>query len=220
MKRIALALAALAVVLFVVAPAGATQYQVGMTGLGSFMKSPVVYSFNFMFGMTGSWSFTIDDSLWPDPSDPDARFDYIWNTFFAPNYDATPGAQAWRGYFDGQTLPTVPHYTMNVSSPIAGSFGGDITLVIMVRDWYSDGILSETEKYQDQNLNATIILSPSQGTGGFVNMCGNGSMSGGDFNFIYPPTDDSLTMFGQISIVACPSPVEDASWGVIKAFYR
>lgn len=220
MKKLALVMTVLAIMLFVVAPAGATSYSVGMSGLGSFMKSPVVYNFNFMFGLTGTWSFTIDDSLWPDPSDPDARFDYIWNTFFAGNYDATPGAQAWRGYFDGQTLPSTPQFTMNVTSPISGTFGGDITFVVQVRDGYSDGILDETEKFHDHNINATIILNPTLGTGDLENMCGHGSMSGGDFNFVYPPTDDSLTMFGQIQINPCPSPVEDSSWGTIKALYQ
>jgi hypothetical protein len=232
MKRLALAVTALAIVLFVVAPAGATQFQPGSSGLGSFMKSPVTYEFSFLFGMTGTWSFTIDDSLWPDPSDPDARFDYIWDTFFAGNYDATPGAEAWRGYFDGLTLPSTPTFEMDVLSTIppnmVGTLGGNITITIQVRDFVADGVLSEAEKYNNLGFNCTLIISPSLGTGDFVNMCGTGSMAafaltGGDekrFNFVYPPDDDALELLGQMIIEPCPSPVEDSSWGTIKALYR
>jgi hypothetical protein len=233
MKKLALALTVLAVVLFVVAPAGATQYQPGSSGLGSFMKSPVVYEFNFLFGMTGTWSFTIDDSLWPDPSDPQARFDYIWNTFFAGNYDgSTPGAEAWRGYFDGSTLPTVPTFEMDVSGTIppnlVGTLGGNVTIVVQVRDFVADGVLSQAEKDNNHGFNATFQISPSLGTGDFVNMCGTGSMAasaitGGDekrFNFVDPPADDALELIGIMDIEPCPSPTDDSSWSTIKALYR
>lgn len=220
MKKLTFAFVVLAFALLVVQTAAADDsYMVGMQGLGSLMESPIVYSGNFMFGLVGSWEITVDDALWPDPSDSTARFDYIWDTFFADNYLTTPGAQSWTGYFNGATLMATPHFRFDSVSPV-GVLEGDITFSILVRDWYSDGILSQSEKHDNLNMSATVNMNPALGQGYFVDTCGHGSVSSGNFNFHNPPMKDNLQIVGQLQTYTCPSPVEDSTWGAMKALYR
>jgi hypothetical protein len=220
MKKLTFAVVLLAFALLVVQTAEADDsYMVGMQGLGSLMKSPVRYSGNFMFGLVGSWEITIDDSMWPAPADSTARFDYIWNTYFADHYIDTTGAESWIGYFNGATLMATPHFRFNSVSP-SGVLEGDITFNILVRDWYADEILSQQEKHDNLNLSATLSVVPSLGQGYFANTCGHGSVSSGNFNFLNPPADDSLQIVGQLQTYTCPSPVEDSTWGAMKALYR
>jgi len=219
MRKIVFVAVVLSLVLFTVAPAAADSYTFGASGLGSLMKSPVAYSGTFLFGVSGTWEFQIDDSLWPDPADSTARFDYIWDTFFVDNYDNTGGAQSWFGYFNSSTLPTAPTFSFDLTSP-AGCVSGDISFVIMMRDWYADEILDQSEKHRNNQIAGTFILNPDQGTGFFTDHCGDGSMSAGNFNFVNPPLDDSVMFMGQFSSEFCGSPVEDSSWGMIKALYK
>jgi len=220
MKRLTFAVVVLAFALLVVQTAAADDdYMIGMQGVGSLMKSPVVYSGNFMWGLVGSWEITLDDSMWPDPADSTARFDYIWDEFFADNYESTVGAEAWYGYFDGATLLATPHFRFDSVSPV-GVIEGDITFSILVRDWYADGILSQQEKHHNLNLAATINVNPTLGQGYFENTCGHGSISSGNFNFLNPPLDDSLQIVGQLQTYTCPSPVEETTWGAVKALFQ
>ena len=220
MRKLTFAAALLAFALLVVQPAAAdTTYSLGMNGLGSLMKSPVVYSGTFLYGFapTDTWEITVDDSTWPDPADSTARFNYIWDNFFADNYQDITGGENWKGYFNSSTLPSTPQFEFNTAS---GVIAGDITFTILIRDWYADGILSQDEKHDSSNLSATLNINPGLGTGSFVNVCGHGSVSTGAFNFVNPPTDDSVQIFGQLQTYTCPSPVEDISWGAIKALYE
>lgn len=220
MKKLALAAAVLALVLVATAPAIASNYMMGYMGTGSLMKSPVVYSGSFTFGLTGTWSFTLDDSLWPDPADSTARFNYIWDNFFAPNYDPTVGGEAWSAYFDGTTLPSTPTFAFDLTSADSGHVEGSIAIVLVLRDWYADGILSQDEKHGNGSLNATFSLNPQLGTDDFLELCGHGSLGANNFRFVNPPGDNSLSGMGQFSTYECQSPVEDSTWGVIKALYR
>jgi len=219
MRKLMFAAIVPALVLLIAMPAAADSYMYGTQGMGSMMKSPVVYSGTFLFGVTGTWEVNIDDSLWPVEADSTARFDYLWTNFFVDNYDATTGAEAWYGYFDGVTQPTSPSFYFDLVSPL-GTITGDASVVIMIRDWYADGILSQSEKHRSNQMTVTYILDPDASTGAFADFCGNGSMSGGNFNFINPPGDDSINLMGQFSATFCGSPVEQSSWGVIKALYN
>ncbi|MFH1866230.1 MAG: hypothetical protein ABIK85_10130 [Candidatus Eisenbacteria bacterium] len=220
MKRLTCAVVVLAFALLVVQTAAADDsYMVGMQGLGSFMESPIVYSGNFMFGLVGSWEITVDDSMWPDPADSTARFDYIWDTFFAGHYLDVTGAESWTGYFNGATLMATPHFRFDLVSP-AGVLEGDITFSILVRDWYADEILSQQEKHDNLNMSSTVSVNPALGQGYFANTCGHGSVSSGNFNFHNPPMKDDLQIVGQLQTYTCPSPVEDSTWGAMKALYR
>jgi hypothetical protein len=221
MRKLIIAAAVLAFALLVVQPAAADDsFMIGMQGLGSFMESPVVYSGNFMFGLMGTWEITIDDSTWPSEADSTARFDYIWNTFFADNYLDTSGAESWTGYFNGQTLMAPPHFRFDTVGAQAGAIEGDATIQILVRDWYADGILSQDEKHDNLNMSANLNVHPDLGEGYFASTCGHGSVSSGNFNFHNPPMDDNLQIVGQLQTYTCPSPVESDTWGVIKAMYR
>jgi hypothetical protein len=221
MRKLIIAAAVLAFALLVVQPAVADDsFMIGMQGLGSFMESPVVYGGNFMFGLMGTWEITIDDSTWPSDADSTARFDYIWSTYFASNYNNAPGAEAWTGYFNSATLMSAPHFRFDTVGAQTGAIEGDATIQILVRDWYADGILSQDEKHHALNMSATLSVDPSLGEGYFASTCGHGSVSSGNFNFHNPPMDDSLQIVGQLQTYTCPSPVEDETWGVIKAMYR
>ena len=220
MNRLTFAVVLLAFALLVVQTAAADDsYMVGMQGLGSLMESPIVYSGNFMFGLFGVWEITVDDTMWPDPADSTARFDYIWENYFADNYLDTYGAEAWTGSFNSATLMSTPHFRFDTSSPV-GVIEGDMTFSILVRDWYADGILSQQEKHDNLNMSATLNLNPTLGQGYFANTCGHGSISSGNFNFHNPPLKDSLQIVGQLQTYTCPSPVEDSTWGAMKALYR
>lgn len=219
MRKLMFAAIVPALVLLIAMPAAADSYMYGTQGMGSLMKSPVVYSGTFLFGVTGTYEFSLDDSLWPAEADSTARFDYIWTNYFADNYDGTIGAQAWFGYFDGVTMPSSPTFLFDLVAPL-GTITGDASVVIMIRDWYADGILSQDEKHRSNQMTVTYILDPNASTGAFADYCGNGSMSGGNFNFINPPGDDSINLMGQFSATFCGSPVEQSSWGVIKALYN
>jgi len=217
MKRLTLAAALLALLVLATIPAHADDsWFVGLNGSGSLLNNAPDYTGTFMFGMTGTWTIQIDDSLWPAPGP--ARFDYIWENFFADHYDDTAGARAWYGTFDGQTLPSTPQFTFSTTSP-GGLLAGDITFRIMVRDSDNDGVLDDSEKYANQNLNATLSVNPDYGTGYFMISCGHGSIASGNFNFVDPPDADLLQITGQLQTYPCPSPVEEKSWGTIKAMY-
>ena len=217
MKRLMFTAVLLAFALLVVQTA--TAQMIGMQGVGSLMKSPVVYSGTFMFGLAGSWEITLDDSTWPDAADSTARFDYIWNTFFADNYLDQLNAESWTGYFDSATLIAAPHFRFDTSAPL-GVIEGDIRFSILVFDWYADGILSQQEKHHDLNLSATLNVNSTLGHGAFENMCGHGSISTGVFNFVNPPLDDSVQIVGQFQTYICPSPVEEMTWGAVKALFE
>jgi hypothetical protein len=220
MKGLTFAAVVLAFALLVVQTAAADDsYMVGMQGLGSLMESPVIYSGNFMFGLLGQWEITIDDTMWPDQADSTARFNYIWETFFADNYLDTWGAESWTGYFNGATLLAPPRFHFNTTSPV-GAIDGEITITILVRDWYADEVLSQQEKHGNLNMSATLNLNPSLGEGYFANTCGHGSVSSGNFNFHNPPLKDNLQIVGQLQTYTCPSPVEDTTWGAMKALFR
>jgi hypothetical protein len=217
MRRLAFAAVVLVAVLFIAQSAAATSFM--LNGSGSLMKNGATYSGTFLSGMTGTWTIDLDDSLWPADSDSTARFNYIWQTFFAGHYDGTVGAQGWWGFFNGATLPTTPQFAFNTTSP-GGIIAGDITITILIRDGYSDGILSQSEKHRNSQLSGTLNVNPALGTGTFVNLCGDGSLSSGNFNFHNLPKLDTIQLVGQITTYVCPSPVENTTWGTVKALYR
>jgi hypothetical protein len=221
MRRLITAAAVLAFALLVVQPAAADEsFMVGLNGLGSLMKSPVVYSGSFMFGLMGTWEITIDDSMWPSDADSTARFNYIWDNYFADNYLDVWGAESWTGYFNSATLVSPPHFRFDTTGVQAGRLEGSATIQILVRDWYADGILSQNEKHHNLTMSANLSVNPDFGTGYFIDTCGHGSISSGNFNFHNPPMDDVLQITGQIQTYACPNPVENSTWGVIKALYK
>ena len=98
---------------------------------------------------------------------------------------------------------------------------GDISIVIMVRDGDGDGVLDDAEKYDDQQYVATLNVNPTLATGAFIDMCGDGALSTGVFNFVDPPGVDTAEFPGFVDIEDCPpQPVEQSTWSNLKALYR
>jgi hypothetical protein len=71
-------------------------------------------------------------------------------------------------------------------------------------------------------MNFTFSVETPLCTGSFEDYCGFGSSSNGSFNFVNPPTPDELgfPFFGYLNVSHCGAPVEETSWGNIKALFR
>jgi hypothetical protein len=196
-------------------------YNIQLSGSGGFMLNGADYAGSIDSGMAGTWTLDVDDSLWPDDSDSTARFDYIWNTFFAGNYNDVTGAEHWKGYFNAATLPSSPMTILDTTTP-GGVLGMNTSFTVQVRDYYADGLLSQYEKHHACQMVFTYSVEMPLGTGTFEDSCGDGSSSNGSFNFVNPPTEDQLgfPFFGQLNIWFCGAPTESGTWGNIKALYR
>jgi hypothetical protein len=215
------AIALLVTLLLVSAHAHADVYNIQLSGTGGFMLNGADYSGNIDAGMAGTWTLEIDDSLWPDQSDSTARFQYIWDTFFAANYNNTVGGEHWLGHFNSSTLPSTPLMTLQTTSP-GGDLAMNTSFTVLVRDYYADGLLSQYEKHHDCQMNFTFSVETPLCTGSFEDHCGTGSSSNGSFNFVNPPEEDALEFpfFGYLDVWFCGAPVEESTWGNIKALYR
>jgi len=216
-KRNGLAVIVSAALLVVISGVSAGSYFFGYEGTGSLLTSPAQYSGSFTFSISGTWTITIDDSAWPPASDPQARWDYIWDNYFV--YSGAPGAEGWTATFDGSTLPSTPTFLFNMTAPDVGTIGGNITFDLFVRDDSpTDGIPQEVERDRIQ-MDALLVVDPQYGTGDFEQICGSGSM-GGTINHNFPPAYDVISGMGQLSTTPCPSALEQSTWGGIKALYN
>lgn len=217
MKMATIAVGAL-VVLLTSSMAGAESYI--LMGSGSWLLDDPTYSGTIVGGFVGTFTIEIDDSAWPGQNDVDpTRFEYIWQNYFAGNYNPEPGAEAWYGVFDGLTMPSVPQFVFDTSSP-GGILAGDISIVIQVRDVDGDGVLDDTEKYANQQFTGTLNVNDDLATGAFVDMCGYGACGSGVFNFVDPPGVDTAEFPGDVTLHPCSAPVEQSTWSVIKRLYR
>jgi hypothetical protein len=183
---------------------------------GTLLNSPAQYSGIFVSGGDGTLQFTVNDTGWP--TEPNARFDHIWATYFAPNYYSTAGAEKWVGQFTGR-------FSMNVSNAIPGYNGtceGSITPKFTVRDLDADGILDEEEKDNWNNLldGRLSKLCDDPSTGEMTCRRGTGALSSNGFAFKYPPDVNVLNGYGNLVLVSCPSADQPTSWGSIKSLYR
>jgi len=187
---------------------------------GSVMTHPAQYSGIFTDAGTGTLEFTLNDAAWPDPADPDARFAYIWTTYFATHYNnTTPGAEKWTG----SILGTFSMATSSAPAGYNGTLSGNINAKFTIRDLDADGILDDAEKFSiqynmlDGRLSKTCAMAS---TGEMANKQGNGALNSNGFAFLYPPEINVLNGDGNLNLLACPTAAEQASWGSIKALYR
>lgn len=207
-------------VLLAASVAGAEGYL--LNGTGSWLLDDPTYSGVMLPGndLVGTFTIEIDDSAWPGETDIDpTRFEYIWTTYFAGNYNPAPDAEAWYGYFDSATMPSVPQFVFNTSTP-GGILAGDISIVIQVRDVDADTVLDDTEKYASHQFTGTLNINENLATGAFVNQCGYGALGSGVFNFVDPPGVDSAQFPGEVTLHPCSAPVESSTWSMIKELYR
>jgi hypothetical protein len=227
MSKLATTAALLAFVCLFAAPAAAEeivhQVDTPIEGTGNLLKSPVIYTGIFPIAgyVEGTWWFQIDDTGWPDPADPDARFDYIWAEYFADNYGEDHLGKKWQGDFENATFGQ--DITPCAGFPYGGHLGGSFRVTITIRDQDGDQVLDPVEKSANASMNGDSLHEADEGTGDFENLCGFGSMASTKFNFVYPPDDDELSFPGSgwyITTTTCQSPVEQTSWGAIKALFE
>jgi hypothetical protein len=185
-------------------------------GIGDMMVSPVIYSGDITWGdlAPGTWSIQIDDSLWPDPGDPTARFDYIWDTFYAPAYD--PGIPGWIGVFDVPTLPTKPTLTLDETG--VGGMTGVARMRFQIVDGNGNETLDEGEGCSGSMGGLVIIIE--DGWGAYAGYCGDGAYSGMYSKPECPLWWDSVEFMMSIGVQDCTVATDETSWGTVKALFK
>lgn len=188
-------------------------------GLGNLvLDSPPVYMNDIIAGspqvVGGTWWWQIDDSAWPPPSDPNGRWDYIFNNYFV--YTPGPGAN-WTAVFDGNTLPAKPIWEL--SHPVNGTMGGTLVWTVTILDWNANGTL-ELDERTFGTFSGTILVM-KYGTGNFAKYCGSGAFNGAYTNadpLNY--ADDFLEGHTILDLINCMIGTEEASWSALKQMYR
>ncbi len=185
----------------------------GFEGMGNMVTmSPPVFSGNITFGSPevagGTWLMSIDDSQWPPTTDPDARWNYIFD-----NYYVYTGA-GWQAVFDASSLPEKPHW--EIYTPSNGSMEGTLVITAAFTDCDNDQIL-DIEERMDGSFSGTLMVM-KYGTIYFSKYCGdgyyNGLLSNSDpANF----ADDFVWGNCIINLIDCSISTSDISWGAIKA---
>jgi hypothetical protein len=186
-------------------------------GTGDFMDSPPVFEGPMDPGgdiEDGWWSITVPDAGWP--LDPVARSAHIWNTFFAPNY--APGNPSfWTGYIDDDHgLPELNALAIQ-DDTWGGTMTGTCSVQIQVQDLNNNGVLDEGE-FCTGSLSGIVIIIRN-GTGVYDGMCGTGNYFG-SYTKDCPNTTENWNFGMYLWIEDCTTPVEDATWGAIKALYQ
>ena len=186
-------------------------------GTGDFMDSPPVFGGAVDPGgdiTVGSWSITVPDDGWP--TDQVDRTTYIWNTFYAPNYEVgNPGF--WKGYFDIDHGLTAMNDLEIVDDTNVGTMTGICSVEIQVQDINNNGVLDEGE-FCNGSLSGIVIII-REGTGVYDGMCGTGNYFG-TYIKDCPATTETWNFGMYLYIQDCTSPVEDTTWGAIKALYQ
>jgi len=186
-------------------------------GTGDFMDSPVVFGGDMDPGgdiSDGSWAITIPDAGWP--TDPVDRSTYIWNTFYAPNYTAG-NPSFWTGYFDTEHGATDMNDLSIIDDTNVGTMVGICSVQIQVQDTDNDGVLDEGE-FCSGSLSGLVIIIRN-GTGVYDGMCGTGNYFG-SYMKDCPATTETWNFGMYLWLEDCTTPVQDATWGSIKALYQ
>jgi hypothetical protein len=212
MKTLVIALA----LMLVSGVAGAyNEYEFTCFGHGNMaVESPVVYHGQITVGALapGFWTITIPDAGWPSIANPAARWAYIWNHYYAPNYSFAD--QVWTATFDDCTFDLVH----TAQGTLRGA--GDITFQIM-----DDGNqLVDPWECADGVSGAIIIIN--EGTGLYAELCGNGSYSGfyarscdlvpGQPDYMY----DDVNFIMILWLEECGMATDASTWGAVKALFR
>jgi hypothetical protein len=186
-------------------------------GNGDFMSSPPVFGGAMNPGgdiALGSWSITIPDDGWP--TDPTDRYAYIWNTYYAPYYTVgTPGF--WTGYFDPDHAGIDWNPLSIVDDTNGGTMVGICSVQIQVQDLNNNQVLDEGE-FCSGSLSGLVIII-REGTGVYDGMCGTGNYFG-SYTKDCPATTETWNFGMYLWLEDCTTPVEDTTWGAIKALYQ
>ncbi len=172
------------------------------------------YTGSITSGGEGTIEIWFDDSTWP--SDPEQRFQWLWQQYFANNYTYSPGASKWVGQILGR-------FYMNVTDAPSGYVGwceGSINAKITVRDLNDNRILEQFEREQEQLFDGRLSkLCTDPGGGEMACKWGWGSLAAPN-KFTFTAGADTLSDGGNLTLMGCPSSVEETSWGGVKALYR
>ncbi|GEM_PF-1238759 len=181
------------------------------------MDSPPIYAGDITGGDArvngGTWWIQIDDSEWPDVTDPSARWQYIFDNYYV--YD--PGSYSWTAVFDGNSLPTKPTWEINHS--VNGMMGGTLVSISTIVDMDMDGVLDLDERTFGTFGGTMMVMK--YGTGNFAKYCGLGSYDGYFMNADpanFPP--DFVEGDCLLDLINCEVDNEMASWSDIKTLHR
>lgn len=181
------------------------------------LSSPPVFSGEVISGdarITGAtWSIEIDDTGWPPVSDPAARWDYIFNTFFVYN----PTYFFWTAVFDQNTLPAKPDWV--IDHPVNGTMSGTLVVSSTFSDDNRDGIFDVTERMFGTFEGNLMVMK--YGSGQFAKYCGDGAYNGAAFNDDPESyVDDYVTGHCILDLFNCQIGTEEVSWSYIKKMHR
>jgi hypothetical protein len=187
-------------------------------GATNFLVSPVIFLGTVTAGepllLGGYWTLTIDDTGWPDDSDPNARWDYIAATYYEPNYN--PGTITWTGTFDEFTTASAPHWTSGKAG--VGEMTGTAILQMSIWDFDVDQVIDADERAFIVFSGTLIVVK--NGSGVFAGYCGLGSYSGSMSN---PDpvnwADDSFNLSTILDVEDCSVPTKQVTWGNVKSLY-
>jgi len=160
------------------------------------------------------WWIRIDDSTWPPASNPQARWDYLFNNFATYN----PGpAPSWTIIFDEQSCATKPVWEINHATN--GMMGGTLVVVVTYTDDNSNGILDIEERLFAVYSGTMIVMN--RGNGIFAGYCGSGAF-GGALQNSDPANwaDDYVEGSCLLELQNCQVGTRESSWTAIKSMYR
>jgi len=224
MKKRSINYMILAALLVVWIPAGAgaqtwpdtLEINFDFEGFGNLITmSPPVYSGDITSGdpevAGGTWSVEIDDSEWPPTTDPDTRWNYIFNNYF--NYNGV----GWDGIFDGNNLPQKP--TWEIVHSTNGTMNGTLVISFFFGDWDMDGVLDIEERTHGDYSGTLMVMK--YGSGEFAKYCGDGSYNGcldnsDPANYV----DDFVYGNCLLNLVNCQIESQMKTWSAIKGIYR
>lgn len=208
-----------------------TLWRFALSGTGSFMDSPPIFSGNIIGGTLSPGTFWIrfDDTGWPadNPGTTEnERMAYLISHYF--HYDGTEGAECWDGYFpptgSGETMPTWRFYTT-----AGDTLGGSCTqITITIWDDNANAVMEDDEYASSKSISGNLVSYINYGGGCFDHVCGSGSFSGllSVVNSLtmeeelYVPSASSASGRLSLSDDGCVTGVEPSSWGQIKSIYR
>jgi hypothetical protein len=157
---------------------------------GGIVNSDPVYEGTITSGGAGTFRMTLDDTGWPSTVNPVLRFDHIWTTYFAANWDSAGGQAKWVGQIPGR-------FYINATSAPVGYVGwceGSINAKITVRDYDGDQVLDAVELDEqhlfDGRLSKLCDYPNGDPAGGeMANTWGWGAVASNYFSFEASPVD-------------------------------
>ena len=187
-------------------------------GMGnSILNSPVIYAGDIYDGdlllIGASWWIRLDDSTWPPVSNPQARWDYIFNNYF--HYDA--GTYSWTAIFDEVSLPTKP--TWQINTPVNGMMRGTLVVAVQYTDDNMNQVLDIEERMFALYSGTVIVMK--YGTGMFAEYCGEGYYNGALLNGD-PANWEADYVEGHCGLLLqnCKIGTRAITWSGIKELFR